>query len=55
MSLDNVIGEIDQLGESVRGFQLGDRVADMTVVCQCRLKSPQKFRLKFPHSVAWWV
>ena len=27
-----VVGEIDQLGEDVRGFQLGDRVADMTVV-----------------------
>jgi len=26
------VGEIDQLGESVRGFQVGDRVADMTVV-----------------------
>jgi NADPH:quinone reductase-like Zn-dependent oxidoreductase len=28
----DVVGEIDQLGEGVRGFQLGDRVADMTVV-----------------------
>jgi NADPH:quinone reductase-like Zn-dependent oxidoreductase len=28
----NVIGEIDQLGDGVRGFQLGDRVADMTVL-----------------------
>ena len=27
-----VVGEIDQLGDGVRGFQLGDRVADMTVV-----------------------
>lgn len=27
----DVIGEIDQLGEGVRGFALGDRVADMTV------------------------
>jgi NADPH:quinone reductase-like Zn-dependent oxidoreductase len=27
-----VVGEIDQLGEGVSGFQLGDRVADMTVV-----------------------
>jgi len=26
------VGEIDQLGDGVRGFQLGDRVADMTVV-----------------------
>jgi NADPH:quinone reductase len=28
----DVVGEVDQPGESVRGFQLGDRVADMTVV-----------------------
>jgi NADPH:quinone reductase len=28
----DVVGEIDQLGESVRGFHLGDRVADMTVL-----------------------
>src|SRR5436190_9798314 len=28
----DVLGEIDQLGEGVTGFQLGDRVADMTVV-----------------------
>jgi len=28
----DVVGEIDQLGDGVRGFQLGDRVADMTVV-----------------------
>ncbi len=27
-----VVGEIDQLGDDVRGFQLGDRVADMTVL-----------------------
>ena len=27
----DVVGEIDQLGAGVRGFQLGDRVADMTV------------------------
>jgi NADPH:quinone reductase-like Zn-dependent oxidoreductase len=27
-----VVGEIDQLGDGVRGFQAGDRVADMTVV-----------------------
>jgi NADPH:quinone reductase len=27
-----VVGEIDQLGEGVRGFQIGDRVADMTVI-----------------------
>ena len=28
----DVVGEIDQLGEDVRGFRLGERVADMTVV-----------------------
>src|SRR5262245_20843225 len=28
----DVVGEIDQLGDGVNGFQLGDRVADMTVV-----------------------
>lgn len=28
----DVVGEIDQLGDSVSGFQLGDRVADMTVL-----------------------
>jgi NADPH:quinone reductase len=28
----DVVGEIDQVGEGVRGFQVGDRVADMTVV-----------------------
>jgi NADPH:quinone reductase-like Zn-dependent oxidoreductase len=28
----DVVGEIDQLGEGVTGFGLGDRVADMTVV-----------------------
>ena len=28
----DVVGEIDQIGAGVRGFQLGDRVADMTVV-----------------------
>src|SRR5215475_2901912 len=28
----NVVGEIDQLGDGVRGLQLGDRVADMTVI-----------------------
>ena len=27
----DIVGEIDQLGEGVSGFQLGDRVADMTV------------------------
>src|SRR5262245_64233217 len=28
----DVVGEIDQLGEDVSGFGIGDRVADMTVV-----------------------
>src|SRR5262252_7768325 len=28
----DVVGEIDQLGDGVLGFQLGDRVADMTVI-----------------------
>jgi len=28
----DAVGEIDQLGEGVRGFELGDRVADMTVL-----------------------
>jgi NADPH:quinone reductase-like Zn-dependent oxidoreductase len=28
----DVIGEIDQLGDCVSGFQIGDRVADMTVL-----------------------
>lgn len=27
----DLVGEVDQLGEGVSGFQLGDRVADMTV------------------------
>ena len=28
----DVVGEIDQLGDGVRAFQLGDRVADLTVL-----------------------
>src|SRR5215468_12473039 len=28
----DVVGDIDQLGDGIRGLQLGDRVADMTVV-----------------------
>ncbi len=28
----DVVGEVDQLGDGVHGFQLGDRVADMTVI-----------------------
>src|SRR5262245_5364481 len=27
----DLVGEIDQLGAGVKGFQLGDRVADMTM------------------------
>src|SRR5690349_23136417 len=28
----DVVGEIDQLGDGVSGLQVGDRVADMTVI-----------------------
>ena len=28
----DVVGEIDQIGEGISGFQLGDRVADLTVL-----------------------
>src|SRR6516225_10217972 len=28
----DLVGEVDQLGNGVSGFQLGDRVADMTVL-----------------------
>jgi NADPH:quinone reductase-like Zn-dependent oxidoreductase len=28
----DVVGEIDQLGDGLNGFQVGDRVADMTVI-----------------------
>jgi NADPH:quinone reductase-like Zn-dependent oxidoreductase len=28
----DVVGEIDQIGDGVRNFRIGDRVADMTVV-----------------------
>src|SRR5262245_58555245 len=28
----DVVGEIDQLGDGVSGFQLGDQVADLTVL-----------------------
>src|SRR5215467_3284076 len=28
----DLVGDIDQLGDGVRGFRLGDRVADMTVL-----------------------
>jgi NADPH:quinone reductase len=32
----DLVGEIDQLGDGVSGFQVGDRVADMTVVGSTR-------------------
>jgi NADPH:quinone reductase-like Zn-dependent oxidoreductase len=39
----DVVGEIDQLGDGVRGFQVGNRVADMTVIgsnaAYCTLRS----------------
>jgi NADPH:quinone reductase-like Zn-dependent oxidoreductase len=39
----DLVGEIDQLGDGVSGFQIGDRVADMTVVgsnaAYCTLKA----------------
>jgi NADPH:quinone reductase-like Zn-dependent oxidoreductase len=39
----DVVGEIDQLGEGVTGFQIGDRVADLTVIgsdaAYCALKA----------------
>jgi NADPH:quinone reductase-like Zn-dependent oxidoreductase len=45
----DVVGEIDQLGEGVTGFQLGDRVADMTVLgsnaAWRRLKADQLARV----------
>src|SRR5262249_45581785 len=28
----DVVGEIDQIGDGVTGFQIGDRVADMTLI-----------------------
>src|SRR6516225_12495947 len=28
----DVVGEIDQVGDGVSGFQLGDRVADLTMI-----------------------
>ena len=45
----DLVGEIDQLGDGVSGFQIGDRVADMTVVgsnaAYCTLKSRDLTRL----------
>jgi NADPH:quinone reductase len=45
----DVVGEIDQLGDGVKGFQLGDRVADMTVVgsnaAYCTLRADRLTRV----------
>ena len=45
----DVVGEIDQLGEGVTGFALGDRVADMTVIgsnaAYCTLKADHLARV----------
>jgi threonine dehydrogenase-like Zn-dependent dehydrogenase len=45
----NVVGEIDQLGDGVSGFQVGERVADMTVVgsnaCYCTLRADRLTRV----------
>jgi NADPH2:quinone reductase len=45
----DVVGEIDQLGESVSGPQLGDRVADMTVLgsnaAYCTLRADRVTRV----------
>jgi NADPH:quinone reductase-like Zn-dependent oxidoreductase len=44
-----VVGEIDQLGDGVSGFRLGDRVADMTVVgsnaAYCTLRADRLVRV----------
>jgi len=45
----DVVGAIDQLGNGVSGFQLGDRVADMTVVgsnvAYCTLRADRLTRV----------
>jgi NADPH:quinone reductase-like Zn-dependent oxidoreductase len=45
----DVLGEIDQLGDGVNGFQIGDRVADMTVVgsnaAYCTLRADRLARV----------
>ena len=45
----DVVGEINQLGNGVSGFQLGDRVADMTVVgsnaAYCTLRADRLTRV----------
>src|ERR1700746_3495093 len=45
----DVVGEIDQLGDSVSGFQVGDGVADMTVLgsnaAYCTLRADRLIRV----------
>jgi NADPH:quinone reductase-like Zn-dependent oxidoreductase len=45
----DVVGEIDQLGDGVTGFDLGDRVADMTVIgsnaAYCTLRADRLTRV----------
>src|SRR4029077_767932 len=45
----DVVGEIDQLGDGVSGFQLGDRVADLTVLgsnaAYCTLRADRLIRV----------
>jgi NADPH:quinone reductase-like Zn-dependent oxidoreductase len=45
----DVVGEIDQLGDGVSGFQVGDRVADMTVLgsnaAYCTLRADRLIRV----------
>jgi NADPH2:quinone reductase len=45
----DVVGEIDQLGDGVRGLQVGDRVADMTVLgsnaAYCTLRADRVTRV----------
>ena len=45
----DVVGEIDQLGDGVSGFQLGDRVADLTVLgsnaAYCTLRADRVTRV----------
>ena len=40
----DVVGKIDQLGDGVRGFQVGDRVADHGAQVECRLPHPSAGR-----------
>jgi len=45
----DVVGDIDQLGDGVSGFQLGDRVADLTVfgsnAAYCTLRADRLTRV----------